>query len=117
MAENEEKKSFEELYNKKARLNVIKQGILTYLNRVGQSKREMIATKIHELKIDEKPYQVYRGGTSRKVPVHPTNEEISYCLNYLKDKELITYDESRKMWITLDPAGQKKKGSTLEDFL
>ena len=117
MAE-QEKKPYEEMYNKKERLKVIKQGILNYLNRVGESQRETIATKIHDLQMDEDPYEVfYRGGKSRKVLVHPTNEEINYCLNFLKGKGLIEYDESSKRWVLTGEEGKKKKGQTLDDFL
>lgn len=115
MAEKE-KKSFEELYNKKARLNVIKQGILLYLNHVEKGERDKIVSKLSDLQIDENPYEVYRGGKSKQVLVQPTPEEITYCLNYLKDKELITYDEHRKIWIITAAEGKKKKGPTLEDF-
>ncbi|MHA1266999.1 MAG: hypothetical protein ACTSRS_17305 [Candidatus Helarchaeota archaeon] len=112
-----EKRSFEELYNKKARLEVIKKAILSYLTRVGESKRGMIQNKIHELKIYKNPYLVYRGGVSKEITFIPSKEEISYCLSYLKEKELITYDEARKMWIIKDSDAWQKHKRTLDEFL
>ena len=117
MAE-EEKKSFEELFNKKERLKAIKQGILSYLYRVGESRREVIAEKLRDLQMDENPYEIfYQGGKSRKVLVSPTKEEINYCLSYLRGKNLIENDEKRKMWIMKAKSGTKKKGQTLDNFL
>ncbi|MFX1293941.1 MAG: hypothetical protein ACFFD2_03640 [Promethearchaeota archaeon] len=116
MAE-QEKKSYKEMFNKKERLKVIKQGILNYLNRVRESQREKIAIKLYNLQIDENPYEVfYRGGESRKVLVHPTNEEINYCLNFLKGKGLIIYNEKLKRWIIKGEEGTRKKGQTLDEF-
>lgn len=109
--------AFEELFNKKERLKVIKQAILTHLNRTEESKRDTIVNKLHDIQIDENPYEVYRGGTSRQILVQPTNEEITYCLNYLKDKGLIIYHEARKIWILTTMTGEKKKIPTLDDFL
>ncbi len=117
LKEKEEKKSFEELFNKKERLKVIKQGILNHLSRVEESKRDTIADKLRDLPIDENPYEVYRGGKSRKVLANPTNEEINYCLIYLKGKDLITYDEKRKTWKLSTTIRKKKKGQTLDNFL
>lgn len=112
-----EKKSFEELFNKRERLKVIKQGILSYLNRVLESQRQTITEKLHELQIDENPYERYRGGNSRKVQLNPSNEEISYCLNYLKANQLIDFDEERKRWLIKPKDGKKRKKPTLDDFL
>jgi len=112
-----EKKSFEELFNKRERLKVIKQGILSYLNRVSESQRQTIVDKLHELQIDENPYERYRGENSRKVLLNPSNEEISYCLNYLKTNELIDFDETRKRWLIKPKDDKKRKKSTLDDFL
>ncbi|NVM55144.1 MAG: hypothetical protein HWN66_15670 [Candidatus Helarchaeota archaeon] len=116
MAEKE-KQPYEELFNKKARLNVIKQGILSYLNSVEESRRDTISRKINDLKIEENPYEVYRGGESKKILVQPTNDEITYCLNFLKDKGLIDYEENRKIWINTAKEGAQKKIPTLDDFL
>ncbi len=115
MAE-QEKKSFEELFNKRERLKVIKQGILSYLSRVGDSQRQTIAEKLNDLQIAENPYELYRGGNSKKVLLTPTNEEISYCLNYLKANELIDFDEKRKRWL-IKPKDEAKKKITLDNFL
>jgi len=112
-----EKKSFEELFNKRERLKIIKQGILSYLNRVSESQRQIITEKMNELQIDENPYERYRGGNSRKVLLDPTNEEISYCLNYLKANDLIDFDEKRKRWLIKPEDNIKKKKPTLDDFL
>lgn len=112
-----EKKSFEELFNKRERLKIIKQGILSYLNRVLESQRQTVTDKLRELQIDENPYERYRGGNSRKVLLNPTNEEISYCLNYLKANELIDFDESRKRWLIKPQDDIKKRKATLDDFL
>jgi hypothetical protein len=118
LEEKENKKlSFEAKYNKKERLRVIKQGILNYLSRVGQSQRGLIADKLTDLKIWENPYEVYTGGKSKQVLVQPIPEEITYCLNYLKDKTLLTYDEKRKIWIMTSELEKKRKGPTLDDFL
>ncbi|HUX99441.1 MAG TPA: hypothetical protein VMV49_07810 [Candidatus Deferrimicrobium sp.] len=118
LEEKEQQKiSFEVKYNKKERLRVIKQGILNYLSRVGQSQRGLIADKLTDLKIWENPYEVYTGGKSKQILVQPTPEEITYCLNYLKEKTLLTYDEKRKIWIMTSELGKKKKGPTLDDFL
>ena len=117
MAE-QEKKSYEDMFNKKERLKVIKQGILNYLYQVGDAGRERISIKIQDLQMDENPYEVfYRGGKSRKVLVHPTNEEVNYCLNFLKGKDLIEYNERRKVWINKAEKGKRKKGQTLDSFL
>ena len=116
MAEKDTK-AFEEMYNKKKRLEVIKRAILTHLNRVEQSRRDSIVGKLRDIQMDENPYEVYRGGTSRQILIQPTIEEITYCLNYLKDKGLISYNEGRKIWISTSSEGDKKKGPTLDDFL
>ena len=115
MAE-QEKKSFEELFNKRERLKVIKQGILSYLSRVGDSQRQTISEKLSDLQIAENPYELYRGGTSKKVLLSPTTEEIAYCLNYLKANELIDFDEKRKRWL-IKPQSEAKKKMTLDNFL
>jgi hypothetical protein len=114
--EKQEKKSFEELFNKRERLKVIKQGILSYLTRVGDSQRQTISDKLNDLQIAENPYELYRGGNSKKVLLNPTNEEIGYCLNYLKNNELIDFDEKRKRWL-IKPQSEAKKKMTLDNFL
>lgn len=118
MAEDEkqEKKSFEELFNKRERLKVIKQGILSYLSRVGDSQRQTIVDKLADLQIAENPYELYRGGNSKKVLLNPTSEEIGYCLNYLKNNDQIDFDEKRKRWF-IKPQLEAKKKMTLDNFL
>ncbi len=116
MAE-QEKRSYEEMYNKKERLKVIKQGILNYLYQVGKTQRERIDAKLQDLEIYENPYKVFSFGVkSKKVPVHATSDEITYCLNFLKGKGLIEYDESIKRWVLLKHEDSKKKGLTLESY-
>ncbi len=106
------------MFNKKERLKTIKQGILKYLYNVGESNRDRIAAKIQDLQMYENPYEVFsRGGKSRTILVHPTNEEVNYCLNFLKGKDLIEYNDRRKLWILKDDRGKKKKGQTLDSFL
>ncbi|MHA1651209.1 MAG: hypothetical protein ACTSYB_13530 [Candidatus Helarchaeota archaeon] len=111
------KKTYEEMFNKKERLKVIKQGILNFLNRVGESRRDLIENKLHDLLMDQNPYDVfYRGAKSRKILVNPTKDEINYCLNYLKRKNLIEYNEQRKIWMISGAEERKKKRPTLEKF-
>ncbi|MHA1424514.1 MAG: hypothetical protein ACTSQI_00840 [Candidatus Helarchaeota archaeon] len=113
-----EKKSYEEVFNKKERLKIIKQGILKYLHQVGESNRDRIAMKVQNLQMIENPYEVFsRGGISREVLVHPSNDEVNYCLNFLKRKGLIEYNELRKLWIIKDDHNKRKKGHTLDIFL
>ena len=115
--EKKEKKPFEEVYNRKERLKAIKRGILNYLSKAGERNRIRIEAKLSSLKMWEDPYIIYRGGKSKKVLVQPSKEEITYCLNYLKNKNQITYDEKRELWIIIDKTGEKKKRITLDDFL
>jgi site-specific recombinase XerD len=118
MAEQEKKTSYEEMFNKKERLKIIKKGILNYLYSVGEANRDRIAAKIQDLQIYQDPYEVFsRGGKSRKMLVNPTNEEVNYCLNFLKKHDLIEYNERRKLWILKDDRAKKKKGQTLDNFL
>lgn len=93
------KKPHEMAYNIRARFDTIKQGILLFLEFIREAEWETIASKLQDLEMDENPYEAYQGGTSRQVPVRPTDEEITDCLNYLRDKGHIVYDEQHRKWI------------------
>lgn len=125
MTENEDSedvlkptRSPEEIYNRRIRLDTVKKAILAFLHRVGESKRERITQKLRDLKIAENPYAVFRGGSSQQILFTPTNEEVTYCLNFLKSKKnLLLFDEDRKVWIYHDMQEPQKKKATLEDYL